>query len=203
MGDLLLKTVLFLAQHRSRAGKTGSKLLGEAGSKFTHCGERELERFFNENPDQGDTSETGKFVFLPLVSKRRILPVLNLVYDLPRDLAKLQVALFTETRQHGIRAFGYRFEPPEGPGRHNYWHAQPILQVRCHDESTIDLPGLKDGWRPTDTPAFPIDARSSIALLVALMVSIYGVDEVGRMQANSFENRLAGQLRPLADPTLP
>jgi hypothetical protein len=203
MGDLLLDTVLFLARHRSRAGKAGTKLLSEASGKFTHCDERELERFFKENPEQGDTSEMGKFVFLPLVPKPRLLPVLNLAYDIPNDLAKLQVALFTETDQPGIRAFGYRFEPPEGPGRHDYWHAQPILRVGCHDDSTIDLPGLEDGWRPTDTPAFPLDARSPIGLLVALMVSIYGLDEVWRMQADSPEVHLAGALRPLFDPTLP
>ena len=51
MGDLLLDTVLFLAQHRSRAGKPGTKLLSEASSKFTRLDERELERFFKENPE--------------------------------------------------------------------------------------------------------------------------------------------------------
>jgi hypothetical protein len=202
MGKLLLDTVLFLAQHRSRAGAPGPKLLNEASSKFTRFEERHLELFFNENSNRGDTSEAGKFVFLPMVPNPRLLPVLSLAYDIPDDQAKLQVALFTETNQRGVRAFGYRFEPPEGPGRHNYWHAQPILQIRCHDETTIDLPGLEDGWRPIDTPAFPIDARSSIGLLVSLLVSIYGLDEFGQIQANFFENRLATPLSQLVDPTL-
>jgi hypothetical protein len=203
MGDLLLDTVLFLAQHRSRAGEPGIKLLSEASGKFTRVDERELERFFKEEkPDRGDTSEMGKFDFLPLVSKPRILPVLSLAYDTPNDIAKLQVALFTET-ERGIRAFGYRFESPEGPGQHNFWHAQPILQVRCHGETTIDLPGLEDGWRPTNVPAFPLDARSSIGLLVSLLVSIYGIKELWQVQADSFENRLAAALRELVDPTMP
>jgi hypothetical protein len=196
--SLFLQTVLFLAQHKTGAGDPGSALLNEVSDWFTPFDERDLEIFLSENPRNGDTSEAGKYVFLPMVPNPRLLPILNLAYSLTDDRVKLQLVLFVE-REAGFeaRAFGYRFESPEGPGRHDYWHAQPIHHVLLHDESTVKLPGLKDDWRPKDTPAFPLDARCAIDLLVCLMISVYGFQEVATMQANSFENRLAAQIRQM------
>jgi len=197
----LLHTVLLLAQHTTSAGNPAGELLNEASSRFARFNERELEGFFETNPERGDTSETGKYVFLPVVPNPRLLPVLNLAYDLPNNRVRLQLVLFVEKEVgQQARAFGYRYESPETTGRHTFWHAQPIHQLRRHDETTIELPGLEDGWRPIDTPAFPLDARCAIDLLACLMISLYGLPEVASMQANSFENRLAAQIRRIRDP---
>jgi hypothetical protein len=198
---LLLQTVLSLAQHKTSAGNPDGQLLNEASNKFTRFDELDLERFFKSHPEKGNTSEAGKYVFLPMVPKPRLLPILNLAYDLQDDRVRLQLVLFVEREVASkARAFGYRYESPEGEGRHCYWHAQPIHHVKLHDDTTIELPGLKDGWRPIDTPAFPLDARCAIDLLFCLMVSLYGFQEVATMQADYFENSLATQIRRMRSP---
>lgn len=199
--NLLLHTVLFLARHKTSAGSPGEVLRNNASALFTPFDESGLEHFFRENGEAGDTTEAGKYVFLPMVPKPRLLPVLSLAYRLPDDHVKLQMAAFVEKDAAvEARAFGYRYETPETPGRHHFWHAQPILEVRRHDGTTIELPGLTDGWRPADTPAFPLDARCGLDLLVCLMVSIYGFREAAQMQYDHFESRLASQIRRMQPP---
>jgi hypothetical protein len=198
---LLLQTVLSLAQHKTSAGNPDGQLLGEASSRFARFDEFDLERFFESNPEKGNTSEAGRYVFLPMVPKPLLLPVLNLAYDLEDDRVRFQLVLFVEREvESKARAFGYRYESPEGAGRHSYWHAQPIHHLKLHDETLIELPGLKDGWRPIDTPAFPLDARCAVDLLFCLMVSLYGLHEASTMQANYFENCLAPQVRQMHSP---
>ncbi len=196
MGSLLLDTVLFLSRHKPDTAEPGPTLMNAAGTAFARIDESTLERYFDDNPVKGDTSETKSFVFLPMVSNFRILPVLSIAYELDQNKARLQVILFIEegVKTHGPRAFGYRYEAPEGDGKHNFWHAQPILEVKLHDETMRALPGFQDDWRPPDTPAFPLDAQSVVDLIVCLMVSLYGLKEAGNMQANGFENRLGASL---------
>jgi hypothetical protein len=192
---------MFLARHQTAAGG-GTSLANKASKRFTRFSENELEYLFLENPDEADTSEAGKYIFLPIVPKPRMLPVLSMYYKVPDDEARLQLALFMDQEgQQEDRAFGYRYESPEGHGRHHFWHAQPILEMRRHDNKMIALPGITDGWRPADTPAFPLSARCNLDLIVCLIVSIYGYQEAWNMQANGFQGRLAGKLRELRPPT--
>jgi len=198
MGELLLDAVTFLAR-RATATEPAPALLTEAGRLFTRFDEQDLDQYFGDHPRQGNTSEGGAFVFLPMVTKHRLLPVLNVAYDLDRDHVRLQVVVFIEAgiKKHGPRAFGYRYEPPEGAGRHDFWHAQPILELRLYDDTYRQLPGSKDHWRPADTPSFPLDADQAVDLLLCLMISLYGLQDAATMQANGFENRLAARLEQM------
>lgn len=72
-------------------------------------------------------------------------------------------------------SFGFRFEPPEGEGDglHNYYHAQPITHVRTGEGTELAL-GIKKGHVSTDAPAFPLYVDCPLALLDALLLSLYG-----------------------------
>lgn len=200
--NLLLQAVLFLARHETSAGGPGQVLENKASSIFTPFDERSLEQFFREHEGKGDTTEEGKYVFLPMTPKPRLLPILSLAYSFGQEeVVRLQLVLFPEKDvETEPRAFGYRYESPEGPGRHHFWHAQPLLEVRLHDENTIPLPGLTDGWRPPDAPAFPLDARCGPDLLFCLMASIYGFPEASKMQSDGFDGRLSSQVRRMRPP---
>lgn len=193
---LVLDAVVFLARQALAMEQPSSTLLTAAGNYFNRIDESDLTDFFSANPEHGDTGSTNSFVFLPMVRSGQLLPVLNLRYNLAQDTARLQVAVFVQegVGQVGPRAFGYRFEPPEGAnGPHHFWHAQPTFKIRLPDGDMRELPPAGTGsWRPTSTPAFPLDASSSADLLVCLMVSLYGLQGAAEMQASHFGNRLAG-----------
>lgn len=159
--------------------------------------ESELEQYFDANRACGDTSAIDKgFVYLPVVQTPVLFPILSLRYDFGRENASLQAGVFVEkgTSKRKPAAFGYRYEQPEGEGgRHAYWHAQPIHEFRLHDGTHRKLP-TKDGWKPADTPAFPLDAETPLDLLVCLMISLYGLRKSWTMQADGMGHKLAARM---------
>lgn len=198
MAELLLETVLSLARVASGQASPAPTLLSQASASFQRLDEKDLEHYFNSNPQQGDTSATGAFVFLPVVKKPPLLPVLNLNYNLSNYQARLQVVLFVGgvAATHGARAFAYRYEPPEGSGgRHHFWHAQPTFELRLASGSMVSLPGLLDNWRPRDTPAFPLDAEEPTDLLLCLLISLYGRKDAGQMIGAHLSSRLSDRLQ--------
>jgi hypothetical protein len=68
-------------------------------------------------------------------------------------------------------ALGWRFEAPEGPGEHCFWHAQPIREVRL-DNGVVNL--TLPAWVPVNMPTLPLAAENPEELLLCALVSIYG-----------------------------
>lgn len=67
---------------------------------------------------------------------------------------------------------GYRFEGPEGPGSHNFYHVQPIRGLNFHYPRTCVT------WYPEKYPTFPLAAACDGELLLSVMVAFQGLNEV-------------------------
>jgi hypothetical protein len=109
------------------------------------------------------------FLVLPVAPRTKLSPVLWLRIDLGRvypDL-RLRVALVDGL---GKAVMGLRFESPEGPGLHNYYHVQMI--------KPSDLSAKTGGGRTAalvHQPAFPMPVAPDqpVQLVYALLYSIY------------------------------
>jgi hypothetical protein len=106
-----------------------------------------------------------------------LLPRLSLDADFRQEpgSVKLNVMTFLLDDMGHLRAVSIRFEPPEGKGggQHDFFHAQfmPMLNRE------FEIPGFPQ-WFPDTKLSFPIDAKSSIELLIALIVHLYTAREV-------------------------
>lgn len=120
----------------------------------------------------------GKFLYLTPVDRGQVLlPVLRLKCDFGRSIPEIRLRLGLFVRHDlDIRAIGFRFESPEGPGIHNYYHMQII---RGFDLGQHFLPEDYLRWMPDSSPAFPLDVNSSVNLLLSLLISLYGLVETG------------------------
>lgn len=72
-----------------------------------------------------------------------------------------------DKKHHGI---GMRFESPEGPGVHNYYHAQFFTQFR--DGKKLDN---SPDWLPDSHPAVPIPAENAVDIIFCAVKSLYGI----------------------------
>ena len=76
------------------------------------------------------------------------------------------------------RFIGFRFEPPEVGDNHNYYHSQPCLTMG--DGKPI-VQALKV---PERNPTLPLPAKSSLDLLLCLVLSIHGMAGLKKMKAD-------------------
>lgn len=184
MGEPLVDAVLHLALVASTEQRDDNmtKRLQAIANKYPRLEPRDIEDYFSKHTTKGDTSEpTNSFVFLPLVHEPQLVPILSMSYDLERHEASLQAGVFPVRSDSASnpRAFADRYEQPEGSGRHDFWHAQPMGEFRLHDKSSRTLERLFG--MPDDTPAFPLDAQKPVDLLVSLMISLYGLKHAGKL----------------------
>jgi hypothetical protein len=61
-----------------------------------------------------------------------------------------------------LHCIGWRFETPEGAGRHNLYHAQLITWL---DSPERPMPGCPR-WLPTWDPTIPLDAENPVQLVL-------------------------------------
>jgi hypothetical protein len=200
--DPLLAAVLSLTQraYAQDLDKGMAKRQAAIANQYTRLEVLDLGRYFKQHPEQGDTSAAGdemrSFIFLPVVDVPPLLPILSMSYDLAQCKASLQAGVFVRNSisEKNPAAFGYRFEQPEGGGRHDYWHAQPFRSFKLCKGQTRALPRIENWARPDDTPAFPLDAEAPIDLLVTLMISIYGLKLGATMLVEASENALGTRI---------
>lgn len=124
-----------------------------------------------ENPDRGILLPTLKkdVLWFPILWVRRHK-------DGKEDLA-MQVVVASEKRR-----FGYRWEPPEGPGKHDYPHVQPITTVR-YAGAGLDLE-LGHEHISVEIPTLPICAHDRVGLADAMLLALYGPDYFVDLEAN-------------------
>jgi hypothetical protein len=153
------------------------------------CADTELPAVF-----ASEEGETSGFMRLPLAGKR--LPLLHLKHgeEHGRHILRLTAAII-EMHDGGPVATAWRFESPEGEGEHDYFHCQPVREMR-YGRSIPALRALPD-WYFDDSPTMPLRAFSYEQLLVCLLVSIYGLATLGKMQQELLSNQLAEQLNDL------
>ncbi|MFI5008929.1 MAG: hypothetical protein ACHQDY_01495 [Solirubrobacterales bacterium] len=154
-------------------------------------GEEDLEWTLYRDTDQ--FVKTRGLVVLPPIDSR--VPLLHLAHGTEGDRSILRMTLvIVGADECGPHATAWRFEAPEGPGQHCYWHCQPVRQLR-HSQAP-PLERLPD-WYFDDVPTLPLAASNPDELLVALLVSVYGYREFGRRQRQDFQDRLQVQLAAL------
>lgn len=116
-----------------------------------------------------------QFLHLPPFKTRShyiIVPRIRLVCNFGRNIPLIRCYLGLFLLHEGcLRSIGFRFEAPEGPGIHHYYHTQLIT-----DEAWTIPRQEHHIWLPTEQPAFPLDADNPVTLILCLLVSLYGVD---------------------------
>ena len=142
-----------------------------------------------------DSSEQNRYLFLePINEGRGIVPVLSFRYDFRGENAelRLRLALFVP-HDNALAAIGCRFEPPEGPGDHDYYHAQ---MCRAFQKGGKELPCCPP-WLPESWPAFHLKADDPVTLLICMVISLYGLRLAGELQQEPFANVLKHSMQKL------
>jgi hypothetical protein len=123
-----------------------------------------------------------RYLYLnPVTHGTIMVPVLTLKADFGRSIpeVRFQLGLFL-LHKGDVRWIGFRFEAPEGidaagAGRHHYYHVQMIRGLH----TSIPFPSNEHlEWIPDKEPTFPLDADGPSKLLLCVLVSLYGVQEV-------------------------
>lgn len=180
---------------REQAGPAG-KFYERVIVRCPPVSEPELERFLRE-PAQDTPSIYGKYLVLePIPQDGGIVPVLCLQYDFRRRNRelRLQVGLFL-FRNADLITLGVRFEPSEGPGMHDYSHAQFCTALRGSGAPALPQCPL---WLPTSQPAFFIKADDPVTLLIATLISLYGAACIQELKSQNFYD-LKASLARLSD----
>lgn len=127
----------------------------------------------------GEAVQLGQkdgLIFLqPPDKESALLPILGFNANLAAGMLRVRLALFTfEEPSSEVVAVGFRFETPEGEGRHNYHHSQ---LTRFLEKDSAPLPGMP-AWFPESQPALMIAARTPYALFLAVLIGLYGLDTI-------------------------
>jgi hypothetical protein len=169
---------LYDQSHRSYADPQGDIQTIVSDTYRTHrpiTDRATLERCLpNKEREQASFADLGVFLYLrPPERASRTVPVISAMCDFGRSLpeVRVQLLLFLLDGDGNLQSLGYRFETPEGPGRHNFYHIQPI---RTLFGTTGTPPTTCPPWFPDTHPTFPIDATDAVSLPFNLLISLYG-----------------------------
>jgi hypothetical protein len=139
-----------------------------------------------------DFKDTGRFLYLkPGEGPPLFIPVVSLFTNFTRSIpeVRLRVGIFLLEGTE-IRSIGLRFESPEGEGPHNYYHAQFIKDFNAPVPVEKRL-----NWLPVTHPPIALDARGPVTLLLSLVVSLYGLEDAGKLAVAN--PRLGGYLKAM------
>lgn len=144
----------------------------------------------------GASFSRTQFAVLPKAPRSSLTPVVWLKIDLGRVYPDLRLRVVL-VESDGTPKIGFRFESPEGPGLHNYYHVQQIrpgdLAVKHGGEEDLSV----------HQPAFPMPVLKErpYELIFALLHSVYSGD-LGRHLQSELRgaNALSGWLSDRAGP---
>lgn len=127
----------------------------------------------------------NRYMYLnPVTHGTIMVPVLKVKSDFGRSIPEIRCQLGLFLLYGGvIRWIGFRFEAPEGinaagEGRHHFYHVQMIRGLH----TSIPFPHNDHlNWIPDAEPTIPLDADGPSKLLLCLLVSLYGIQEVLRL----------------------
>jgi hypothetical protein len=145
---------------------------------------RELERALPSEGRVKTDFPASLFLYLEPVHRGQVMvPVLTIKSDFGRTIPELRLRLGLFLRYNrDIKAIGYRFEAPEGPGIHHYYHMQ---MIHGFSPSVIFPPNDCHIWIPDTTPTFPLDVDGSVSLMLSLLISLYGVRDTIALVRNA------------------
>jgi len=175
---------------RRNPGGPALKVFDRVHQRFTEFPEAGLKDLLSHNL-QFDAENQNRYVFLePINEGGGIVPMLSFRYDFRPNRAelRLRVALFVPDGNSGVAAIGCRFEPPEGPGTHDYFHAQMFREFKGASRG-LCLPACP-AWLPCSRPAFHLKAHDAVTLLISMVISLYGIDMAQDLRQTRFANEL-------------
>jgi hypothetical protein len=153
--------------------------------KFPPVSREQLERWLPSEQQVDGEFQRNSFLYLdPPKVGPPMLPLLSISANFGRcpPAVRIRMGLFL-LDEGALCAVGYRFEMAEGPGAHNYCHAQ---WIRGFEEGS-PFPGTESlQWVPDSVPALPLDADNPVTLLVALLVGLYGEQALAWLRLDSF-----------------
>lgn len=152
----------------------------------------ELEQCLTQNRLAWETYPSAIFL-KPNPNKRSILPLLDgsLNFSKAWPEVRLRLGLFELQASGELKSNGFRYETPEGPdvpGAHNYYHQQPIANF-------VDYQLSQDPVCES-VPAAPLDASSPIALVLSLLLSLYGSEGIERL-SKDVQNLIRREIQSL------
>ena len=160
--------------------------------RFRRATEDEIESLVTANPEAGELHAWGGFIYLrPCQTRAWAVPILTVTYRFaePTSLG-LRLGLFlVNAADNSIASVGYRFESPDKPGEHGFFHLQHIIEM---GNGTFALP--TPPWMPQSKLAVPLDVETDVGLLLCMLVSIYGPRSETIQQIASAQYR--GMLSP-------
>jgi hypothetical protein len=166
VGDLATGSAVRNANIVEMLGKKGVKLATDV---------TQVDRIFRE-------TRHGPYdpivVLLDPIRDEDALPILTLNFDLSNTSARVLGLRTMIFKMVGEEFFlqGFRFESPTlGQSAHGHYHAQLITDL---SPSSSRFSEMAARWVPTTQPAFCLDARNPVQLVMALLVSLYGLREV-------------------------
>lgn len=127
-----------------------------------------------EDRTNASFADLGVFLYLrPPNRASNTVPIISVRSDFGRSLpeVRIQLLLFVLDEHANLQSLGYRFETPEGPGRHNFYHIQPIRTLFGMPNAPATT---TPAWFPDTHPTFPIDATDPVSLPFNLLISLYG-----------------------------
>ena len=117
------------------------------------------------------------------------VPLMWMSYNLTVKPVEVRICI-TMFCHHGadLKSFPFRLE--NGSGRHAFYHAQlgNNMDVRLEPE-----------WLPESQPSFPLCANCPVTLVISLLLTLYGLNETGRLLTHHDPYRIGrykGQLEP-------
>jgi hypothetical protein len=110
-------------------------------------------------------------------------------------MVRITLVLLGHDSEQDAYGIAWRFESPEGPGAHCYYHCQPVRDVR--GAGAIAALQRLPVWFPDDTPAIPVDAADADQLLISMLVAVYGHDWFDMLQQEYFNGQLSDRLKEL------
>ncbi|HEU4739278.1 MAG TPA: hypothetical protein VFS54_09390 [Solirubrobacterales bacterium] len=138
--------------------------------------------------------ETKGFIRLPRARSR--VPLLHLKHGEEHGVEILRMTVAIVGTDDGSPvATAWRFESPEGDGDHGFWHCQPVREMR-NGRRIAPLSALP-AWYFHDTPTLPLQAKDPEQLLTCMLVAIYGLVQLRKMQQESFADQLAAHIRAI------
>jgi hypothetical protein len=169
-------------------GDRARAIYDEISRRYVCIDSRELESHLPNEEKVRSEFPRRKYLYLNPIEGQPLVPVLSIASDFGCSIPEVRIRLgLFFSHDQKIRAFGYRFESPEGPGSHHYYHAQLINGFER------DEPFLGDeNWFPNSCPTFPLDADNPVKLLLSLLIALYGVPYISRIKqhVSGIENHL-------------
>lgn len=171
--------------HLDEDEKKGYQRLEPVYRSFTN--ETELEKALPRNTSE--SIKWSKYLYLPTIKDgQHMMPILSVRCDCNGTGYHTRLRLFLFLiDDNEENSFGIRFESPEGPGSHNFYHAQFIREFD-KGANVKDCPS----WLPLPTkyPSFPVDASDVVSLILSILFSLYGLGFLKELNSTNFSNML-------------